>query len=738
MTYNPFTDLSCTVRKHAVKGIITSTGAGKTRSVRSILKDIAKRGGNGTIVMFIADLKLAKEQQAELRAALPHLNIELYLGISQPDPTSPNHKMCRRHRADDLVSRGIPIKSLCGSKQSGYCQHHANASAATPCAYSQQTLKTPDIWICTHVMLFNKSPEFFGPTTLKVIDESFFRSAYSSHLSIEVDEIENKTRYRKGSHLLNLAYHVCNHIRNMPDGHLDVSALSAYADNRLISALDTVAKVSVNLQPSSTNQEIDIAIDQYKGSQSYALAMFWSSLALLARMHIGHTPFLVKKTDSGKTIIELPHFSHPHKSWESPTVLLDSTMPVEVNKKFFKNLEVDRIDTQTSHTRYIQITDSLLSKTQFTRTPSTYHRVLEIVSVVARQIPDAHPTKILLACSKTVEAKLQQIGLPAKCETIHYGAVTGSNKYSDVPCILVVGRIEIPIIQAELQAALLDERPLDVPAKNYYPQRQVIVKDQTLPAYYHPDPLTEEIRRHWNEGQILQAIGRGRAIRRTVQKPLDVILLTNVPLPIEEQYLTLTKWKDIQQTMLEVLLAKHDIVPLGSGELMRTFPNLFDTKDKARTAIKAVTDRYPELGQIIKVGGISSINIINRQYPTYFHKTTALIKYTPDKKGAKPGYALIRKRQGHSLQQILNELTPTKPTKTRKRSANNTNVPPTHYDIQGFIAKELPPLPDPLRKKQYYDEQQRKWVTRRNKDTTDVCGNDNGRVYYVTKRSCLR
>jgi hypothetical protein len=736
MTYDPFADLSFTVRRHAVKGIITSPGAGKTRSVRSVLNETAKRGGDGTIVIFMPDLKLAKEQQTELRADLPHLSIELYLGVSQPDPTSRNHKMCRRHRADDLVRRGIPIKSLCGSKQTGYCQHHANASATTPCAYSQQTLKTPDIWICTHVMLFRKSPEFFGPTTLKVIDESFFRSAYSPPISIEVDEIENKKGYRKDSYLLNLAHHVCHHIRNMPDGHLDVSVLSGYANNRLVNSLDTIAKVSVNLQPSSTNQEIDNAIDQYKGSQSYALEMFWYSIAQLARMHIGHTPFLVKKTDSGKTTVEIHHFSHPHPTWESPTVLLDSTMPVEVNKKFFKNLEVDRIDTQTSHTRYIQITDSLLSKTQFTRTPSTYDRVLEIVSVIAGQIPDNHPIKILLACSKTVEAKLQQIGLPDKCETIHYGAVTGSNKYNDVPCIIVVGRIELPIMQAELQAALLDERPLDMPAKNY-PQRQVIVKNQTLPAYYHPDPLTEEIRRHWNEGQILQAIGRGRAIRRSVRNPLDVILLTNVPLPLEEKHLTLTTWKEIQPTMLEVLLAQHDIVPLGSGELMRHHPDLFDTKDKARTAIKAVTDRYPELGQKIKVGGISSINIINRQYPLYFHKTTALIRYTPEKKGAKPVHALIVKRQGQSLQQILDELTPTKPIKPRKMSANNTNVPTTHYDIQGFIGKELRPLPDPLRKKQYYDEQQRKWVTRRNKDTTDVCGNDNGRVYYVTERSCL-
>ena len=79
MTYNPFTDLSCTAQKHVAKGIITSPGAGKTRSVRSVLNDTAKIAGDGTIVMFMPDLNLAKEQLTELRADLPHLNIEFYL-----------------------------------------------------------------------------------------------------------------------------------------------------------------------------------------------------------------------------------------------------------------------------------------------------------------------------------------------------------------------------------------------------------------------------------------------------------------------------------------------------------------------------------------------------------------------------------------------------------------------------------------------------------------------------------
>jgi hypothetical protein len=725
-------DMACSKLVHPAKGITTTPGAGKSKSIRSVINDVAQTLGQSVIVVLLPDLVLAKEQLSELRYDLPHLQSELYLGISQPDPTNSKFKMCKRHRIDELVNLGVSIKALCGNKQAGYCRHHAHASKK-PCAHSLQSLKKPDIWICTHAMLFMKAPDFFGPIKLIIIDESFFRAAYKPNSSIDLDEIEDSSNYETYSYLRTLSSPVCRYIRGMPDGFLEVSHLSAFVNDQLVNALDTVNKVQFKVSPNATDKDIDDVINQFKGSRSHAITTFWSLTAQSHEFKVGLSPSLFKKTENGKAKIHMKFMSYLDPTWNAPAVLLDSTMPVGINKKFFKNLKVAQIHTKSSHTRYIQITDSLLSKTQFARTESTFQRVLDIITVAVSQISASHPIKVLVACSKYVEDELNRLGLPPGCEAIHYGAVTGSNKYGSVPCIIAVGRIEIPVAEAEQQAAILNGKALDTPSKNYR-ARQVSVKNRSVTAYYHLDPLTEEIRQHWNESQLLQVIGRGRPIRRDLKNPLDVILLTSVPLPIEEDRLTLTRWKDIQPTQLEVMLAQNGIVPLGTGELMRHYPDLFNTKDKARTAIKQLTDKFPNIASKSKVGGISSISIINRQYPTYFNKTTALIRYTTDTKGAKPVYALIRRHEGKSLQDTLNDLTPTKSIRPSKKSSKQKNIPGISYEIAGFILKEPHPLPNKLDARQYFDENERNWVLKPNSNTTVECGVEKGRAFYLTKR----
>ena len=54
---------------------------------------------------------------------------------------------------------------------------------------------------------------------------------------------------------------------------------------------------------------------------------------------------------------------------------------------------------------------------------------------------------------------------------------------------------------------------------------------------YHPDPHAEAVRAASCEAELVQAIGRGRGIRRTAANPLKVILMTNVPVddvPVSE------------------------------------------------------------------------------------------------------------------------------------------------------------------------------------------------------------
>jgi hypothetical protein len=49
--------------------------------------------------------------------------------------------------------------------------------------------------------------------------------------------------------------------------------------------------------------------------------------------------------------------------------------------------------------------------------------------------------------------------------------------------------------------------------------------------YRHPDPMAELLRWQVCEAGIIQAVGRARGILRTAADPLDIWLLTDVPVP---------------------------------------------------------------------------------------------------------------------------------------------------------------------------------------------------------------
>jgi putative DNA primase/helicase len=98
-------------------------------------------------------------------------------------------------------------------------------------------------------------------------------------------------------------------------------------------------------------------------------------------------------------------------------------------------------------------------------------------------------------------------------------------------------------------------------------------------AYRHPDPQVEAVRFAICEAELIQAIGRGRGVRRGEGNPLDVLLLTDVPLPLPVT--TLTTWRDLCDGAgpLEVLAARgvspsitrgsRRLYPAGSRTLER-------------------------------------------------------------------------------------------------------------------------------------------------------------------------
>ena len=100
-------------------------------------------------------------------------------------------------------------------------------------------------------------------------------------------------------------------------------------------------------------------------------------------------------------------------------------------------------------------------------------------------------------------------------------------------------------------------------------------------ALRHPDPLVEAVRFAICEGELLQALGRGRGVRRTPQSPLDVLVLTNVPIPIPVDQTDRFTGAFRNAGPLD-LLAAMGVVPLDHAGISTALPNWFSDAEKVR------------------------------------------------------------------------------------------------------------------------------------------------------------
>jgi putative DNA primase/helicase len=155
-----------------------------------------------------------------------------------------------------------------------------------------------------------------------------------------------------------------------------------------------------------------------------------------------------------------------------------------------------------------------------------------------------------------------EIGPAPQIEGAWFNAVAGRDEWRDVRTIVTLGQAypqpnEIermagalsgaaPMTVAEWHAA--NPPPRDArrsgKADSWYPsfsvKRRVRQDGQEVDvdgvADLHPDPLCEIMRYRICEGEVLQALGRGRGVNRTADRPLDLVVLgTSVlPVPVDE------------------------------------------------------------------------------------------------------------------------------------------------------------------------------------------------------------
>jgi hypothetical protein len=107
----------------------------------------------------------------------------------------------------------------------------------------------------------------------------------------------------------------------------------------------------------------------------------------------------------------------------------------------------------------------------------------------------------------------------------------------------------------------------------------------------HPDAGAEAVRWQINEGELMQALGRGRPFNRTADNPLDVDLLFDAALPIAVDQVV--RWR--RPSLLFETLADEGLMLTAPCDLVRIWPELWPNEKAAYRTVQAGVPELPEL-----------------------------------------------------------------------------------------------------------------------------------------------
>jgi hypothetical protein len=143
--------------------------------------------------------------------------------------------------------------------------------------------------------------------------------------------------------------------------------------------------------------------------------------------------------------------------------------------------------------------------------------------------------RVGIVAPKGIVPMLKRLGVDSD-DIMNFGACRGQNRFEKVRGLIVAGRPSPPVADCENLAAIIfgqDVKRLDGPFER---RAGAIFKRsgvRSMPnVEFHPDERVEAVRRSICEAELIQAVGRARAVNRGSGDPVTIVILTSVPLDV--------------------------------------------------------------------------------------------------------------------------------------------------------------------------------------------------------------
>lgn len=553
------------------------TGLGKTKLVLDQAKVAVADGRR--VAIAVGTHVLANELVNLLRAM--GIIANSYRGLSAVDPRAPEFPMCRR--ADDagtLRGGGGEIKLLCD-----VCEHRNICGYRHQMSFRDET----EVWVIPHALLGHARPKHtIGPIDVLVVDEnpiSALLQGFDNNVpSVSLTELEYRlSQERKfwarqrlarrleasevGAKLKDLGRmklkSVPTHIfwKDLPDGVV-CGALDGVTLDLGVGWGSRVATEILREKHKLPKNDIDQALK----NAAYNERLLLEATVYKILENGGHGLRVVQMLSRDgvpERRLEVRKKLAIPKDWRVPTLLLDATPNWEVYKQFWPIDQIEVAGAAAEHVAIRQVTWSA-SKAKLSNGPHAEANLAKLRRYIEARA--AGCARVLLVAQKAVKEALVVLGLPTHVETAHFNAIRGLDRWKDVDLLIVVGRTEAPPQAVELRAEVIFQEDVHaLPAGEYYPRRcvglTVAASEAQAPAVqasYHPDERVEAVRWLITEAELMQAIGRGRGLRRTEANPLQVDIINTVPLPLRVD--EVRTWDEAKPHPLHVIAGRYNLI----------------------------------------------------------------------------------------------------------------------------------------------------------------------------------
>jgi putative DNA primase/helicase len=533
----------------------------------------------------------------------------IFRGRSADDPLHPGQAMCLNLPAVRLAERcHTEVASTCCKHKKQRCPFFDH------CGYQRQLRHRDGVqtWVVATDTIFH-AQRALGEPPCVVVDEALWakglRGVDASEefdWTVPIDSISNtppppRTLLNDLSHY---RHRLASALRAQPDNggvnrkYLDANHLDG-----------TTCSYALGLEWERYNAEVE-KLGQYPGMPDHKLQALLANHDLLDRIQharrviqiwkgaqellnsadIKVSGRLTLKQDNGQRVVQWRGISPISTQFTVPTLLLDATLPsLPVLQVYHPRAEIVA-DIKVALPKSVHIRQLLGTPTSARKTDNK-KRLAEIRRYILARYLELGRPRTLVICQQKLEEWLKVRGLPNNIIVEHYNNITGIDDYRDVRLMLLIGRTAPgPQAMEALAAALTGKSPVPATAGNgsfrWYDQvkRGIRLRNGSGVATWgdqHPDPEVEAIRWQIHEAELVQALGRGRAVNRTAANPLDADLLFDTALPI-----TVDKVERWQPPSLLIETAIEGVMLTSRIDLVTLWPHLWPNDTAARRSLQ--------------------------------------------------------------------------------------------------------------------------------------------------------